>query len=202
MNNWNIIKSVSISEGKVFVNNELKHSLSGEFGPDMKELLGIYSKGYGKFFKMYKLSKLGFISTEILLESISVPEHELNEVAIVMGNSEATTPTDKKYYESMSGIPSPGVFVYTLPNIFVGEICIKNKFKGENLFYVSRDFNPDELLMHLKALLNSTDTKHIIAGWVNFNDDNDYLSNIYLISQVEGKIELSKDNILKFANIK
>jgi hypothetical protein len=197
MNNWSIINSVIVSKGKVFINNELIHSFENDFIPVSKELLGIYSKGYGKFFKMDKLSKLGFISAEILLHNIIIPESDKNEVALLIGNSEATTPTDIKYYESIENIPSPAVFVYTLPNILIGEICLKNCFRGENMFYVSEEFNLDEFFQHVNMLITNTSSKFIIAGWVNFKDDKDYLSNIYLFSQSENKLELNKDNISK-----
>ncbi|MBS4013879.1 MAG: hypothetical protein KGZ97_08990 [Bacteroidetes bacterium] len=195
MNNWSIINNVVLSNGKVHINNELKHSIEGDFATVSKELLNTYSKGYGKFFKMDKLSKLGFIASEILLHNNPIPEEDNNEVAFLIGNSEATTYTDIKYHESIANIPSPAVFVYTLPNILIGEICLKNCFRGENLFYISQDFNIDEFWMHITTLLNSSSSKHIIAGWVNFINDEEYLSNIYLFSQGKNQLQLTKENI-------
>ena len=197
MQSWNIIKSVTVCNGKVFINNKHEHSFDPEVGTITKELQKIYAKGYGKFFKMDKLSKLGFVSAEILLNGFEIKEEDLNEVALIIGNSSATTPTDLRYYESMSEIPSPAVFVYTLPNILIGEICIKNKFKGESLFFISKDFCPSELLMHVNTVASNTKIKHIVAGWINFENDKEYLSNIYLISQTEDYIKLNKENLEK-----
>ncbi len=196
MNNWSIINNVVLGKGKVHVNNELKHSFEGDFVAVAKELLNIYSKGYGKFFKMDKLSKLGFIASEILLHKNPIPEEDNNEVAFLIGNSESTNYTDLKYHESIANIPSPAVFVYTLPNILVGEICLKNCFRGENMFYISQDFSIDEFWLHLSTLIGSSTSKHILAGWVNFINDEDYLSNIYLFSQGKSEIKLTKENIL------
>ena len=36
---------------------------------------------------------------------------------------------------------SPALFVYTLPNIVIGEICIRHHFKGENAFFVFKQFD-------------------------------------------------------------
>ncbi|MFO8066150.1 MAG: hypothetical protein R6U11_01075 [Bacteroidales bacterium] len=195
MTDWKILNNVTISGGKVIVNGKTEHSLDDNFVGFSKELFNEYSKGYSKFFKMDKLSKLAFISSEILLKGHTIPEDKKNEVALIIGNSAATTPTDTKYFDSMTKIPSPAVFVYTLPNILIGEICIRNKFYGENLFFVSENFNCDELLLHIETLINSTNTQYIIAGWVNYENDEEYLANIYLISQSKSYISLSKKNL-------
>ncbi len=201
MNKWNIVNSVLISSGHVFVNGEKKHALDPDFVTFSKEIFNTYSKGYGKFFKMDKLSKLGFLSSEIVLKNIEIKDDDLSEVAVVIGNSEATTPTDIKYFESIKKIPSPAVFVYTLPNILIGEICIRNKFFGENLFFVSENNFVDDMLLSVKSLTESTNVKYILAAWVNYKNDNDYLANIYLISQDENKLSFSKDNIQSNLNI-
>ena len=56
-------------------------------------------------------------------------------------NADASLDTDIKYLATTKELPSPSVFVYTLPNIMIGEICIRNHFKGESFFFISE--NPD-----------------------------------------------------------
>jgi hypothetical protein len=60
---------------------------------------------------------------------------------IVLSNSNASLDADIKYYDSVANIPSPALFVYTLPNIVIGEISIKHSFKGENAFFIFDSFD-------------------------------------------------------------
>ena len=56
-----------------------------------------------------------------------------SRTAIVFANRSSSLDTDFKYQESINSqenyFPSPAVFVYTLPNICVGEISIKHQLK-------------------------------------------------------------------------
>ena len=181
MNNLNIINCAEINNGKVYVNAQIKHTLDRHFTIISKELYRIYCKGYGKFFKMDSLSKLGFLTCEILLKDANINNFNPSEVALVMGNSKSSLSTDIKYYETTNAIASPALFVYTLPNIVMGEICIKNGFKGENLFFVSEEYNENELNENIDIILKNSSTQYVIAGWIDFIDEENYKSVLYLI---------------------
>ncbi|HET9052621.1 MAG TPA: hypothetical protein VFM90_00505, partial [Cyclobacteriaceae bacterium] len=66
--------------------------------------------------------------------------------------------------------PSPAMFVYTLPNIVAGEICIRHGIRGESNFFVSPEFNPDLFSSYLDTLLAGT-VKQCLAGWVEVLND-------------------------------
>jgi len=92
---------------------------------------------YPKFFKMDALSKLAFLSAEVLLKNQEITHrYDAHEIGIILQNSSSSLETDEKHQESINDrqnyFPSPSVFVYTLPNIMVGEIAIKHKIRGEN----------------------------------------------------------------------
>ena len=99
---------------------------------------------YPKFFKMDALSKLAFLGSELLLSPITSTEQE-NNIALVLANKSSSLDTDVKYQESISDkenyYPSPAVFVYTLPNICLGEISIRHQLKSENSFFIFDVFN-------------------------------------------------------------
>ena len=92
---------------------------------------------------MDSLSKLGWLAAEILLkdsfnkEALSVRKMS----GLVFANANSSLDTDIKYYETAKDIASPALFVYTLPNIVIGEICIRHNFKGENAFFISEQFD-------------------------------------------------------------
>ena len=92
---------------------------------------------YPKFFKMDNLSKLGWLANEILLQgSFDKEKYNAEDVGIVLSNANSSLDTDIKYYETTKTIASPAQFVYTLPNIVIGEISIRHHFKGENAFFI------------------------------------------------------------------
>ena len=97
---------------------------------------------YPKFHKMDNLSKLGWLANEVLLQnSFNRENYKPEDVGIVLSNANSSLDTDIKYYETAKTIASPAQFVYTLPNIVIGEISIRHGFKGENAFFISNSFD-------------------------------------------------------------
>jgi hypothetical protein len=131
---------------------------------------------YPKFFKMDTMSKLGFIASEILLHPLpNRSKFGPRDVGIILANAAASLDTDLKYVHTISDaenyFPSPAVFVYTLPNIVIGEICIRNKFMGENSFLISEKFDPDMLLTQAELLLSGEYSQACMLGWIEVLKD-------------------------------
>jgi hypothetical protein len=140
---------------------------------------------YPKFHKMDNLSKLGLLATEVLLKENEIKQkHESSRIGVILSNKNASLDSDIKYFESVRSIPSPALFVYTLPNIMTGEICIKHSFKGENAFFVSDDF--DEVFIHryVAGLLDNHIIDACICGWVEVFADK-YDATLLLVEKVE-----------------
>ena len=126
------------------------------------------SISYPKFYKMDRLSKLGFLATEMLLKDVSLNErYQPQEVALVLSNAHASLDTDKRYFETLKTMASPALFVYTLTNIVMGEICIRHGIKGENAFFVSESFDSEQMSAYVGLVLAGPKTKACIAGWVD-----------------------------------
>jgi hypothetical protein len=68
-------------------------------------------------------------------------------------------------------VASPSLFVYTLPNIVIGEICIRNNIKGENSFFVIPEFDSRLLSFYTDQVLLQSHVQACIAGWVNVLND-------------------------------
>lgn len=139
------------------------------------------SISYPKFYKMDRLSKLGFLGAEMLMqESGLVAEYGSQGVAIVLSNAHASLDTDIKYFETTKTIASPALFVYTLTNIVMGEICIRHGIKGENAFFVSPGFDAELIASYVDSIMITQKTHACIAGWVDvMGNDHDvflYLS--------------------------
>lgn len=131
---------------------------------------------YPKFFKMDEISKLGFITAEVLLQEKQNENFNEEEIGIVLSNSQSTLVTDTLHQQSVNHLdnfyPSPSVFVYTLPNIMIGEISIRHKLRGDNAFFIFERFNANYIVNHINQQMNMNHIKACIGGWVDQSADN------------------------------
>jgi hypothetical protein len=126
---------------------------------------------YPKFFKMDPLSKLAFISAEILLKDRNLTaRYPSEEIGMILLNASSSMETDEKHQESISDrgnyFPSPSVFVYTLANIMAGEIAIRHKIKGENAVLISEKPDAQILFQLVSELFLRKRVSCCITGWV------------------------------------
>ena len=108
----------------------------------LKEIYKYLELSYLKFFKMDHLSKLGFLASELLLREI--PNEHFDHMDLFLACSSSSLDSDMEYQKTIRDkenyFPSPSVFVYTLPNIVIGEIAIRFGVHGNNsMFIISPD---------------------------------------------------------------
>lgn len=99
------------------------------------------SCNYPKFFKMDILSRVAFLATELLNPDITDLNKE--KIAVGLSTKSACLEVDKKFEVSRQDIASPALFVYTLPNMMIGEICIRHGYKGEQMCSIEEEFNKE-----------------------------------------------------------
>lgn len=194
----------SIKENQISLNGDsLYQDTSETFLDFIKAAYKAQATKYPKFFKMDNLSKLAFLAADILLKNESLNIEEENNIAIVFSNKASSLDTDRKHQESIqnkeSYYPSPAVFVYTLPNICIGEISIKYKLYSENSFFIFDNFNAEHLFNYSNSLLSSNKAKQVLCGWVEFDSENKYEAFLYLVSE-EGALKHNKQNIITLYN--
>lgn len=138
---------------------------------------------YSKFYKMDNLSKLGWLATEALLkDGVQAGPYRPEEMGIVLTNANASLDTDLKYYDTVKEIASPALFVYTLPNIMIGEICIRHNFKGDSSFFIFPAFDADFIDRTVNDLLDNNILQACICGWVDLLEE-DYMAVLYLVEK-------------------
>lgn len=197
-----IISYAHIKHNQVSVNGEIVfHSNSSltliEFLSEAYKNLGI---SYPKFHKMDAQCKLGFLCAEFALKGSNfLIENNLSKTAIVLSNCASSLETDRVHQHSIDDksnyFPSPAVFVYTLPNITIGELAIKHKITGENAFFVSEQLDADLLVNYTETLFQSN-TKTAIVGWVEVDGAN-FEAFIFLTENTEN---INKSSIFKPLN--
>lgn len=198
MNSKFHIKSFAkIKNGRVSLNGEILFSNdSSDFKEFIKKAYKNFDTQYPKFFKMDNLSKLAFLTADILLKQENLHPDE-DDIALIFSNRASSLDTDRKHWESIENeeeyFPSPAVFVYTLPNICLGEISIKHKLYSENSFFIFAQFQPEYLYEYADFLLQTGKAEKVLCGWVDF-DEEDCESFLYLV-EPQGKIEHSTKEI-------
>lgn len=124
---------------------------------------------YPKFYKMDPLSRLAILATEALLRGRRLTqEYKPEDVAIIVSCAHSSLDTDLRYQQSMATAPSPSLFVYTLPNVMIGEVCIRQGIKGENTCFVSDSFDPDFQADYVNGLLVENRAEVCISGRADY----------------------------------
>ena len=190
--NKTYIKSYcSVQNNTIILNNEtFIKSEPSSFSDFSKEVYKKTEINYPKFFKMDNLSKLAFLGAELLLKN-EISGTEENNIALVFANKSSSLDTDVKFQNSISDkanyFPSPAVFVYTLPNICLGEISIKHQLKSENTFFIFDRFNSEFMTNYCNILLHTKKAEKVLCGWVEYYNE-EYKAFLYLV-ELKGKTE-------------
>jgi len=153
----------------------------------IREAYRRFETDYPKFFKMDPLSKLGFLSVEVLLKGENISNrYTAEKTGIIFTNASSSLEVDEKHRDTIfdreNYFPSPSNFVYTLPNIMAGEAAIRHKFRGENTVLISDAFNAD-LIFNITGLAFETGSLDCcICGWVE-KYENKYESLLFLVER-------------------
>ncbi|UFH33928.1 3-oxoacyl-ACP synthase [Chryseobacterium sp. C-71] len=171
----------TIENAQIILNHKIIfESELSSFSDFAKEAYKNLELNYPKFHKMDNLSKLAFLASEMILKN---DNH--SKTALVFANKSSSLDTDFKYQESINSqenyFPSPAVFVYTLPNICVGEISIKHKMQTENAFFVLDEFDEEFLNSYVAQILQSGKAEKVLCGWVELYQES-YKAFVYLLT--------------------
>ncbi|XZF12832.1 hypothetical protein ACTHGU_13675 [Chitinophagaceae bacterium MMS25-I14] len=152
---------------------------------------------YLKFFKMDVLCKWAWLGAEYLLSdgtNVLYDGLDKTRIGVVLSTNHGCIDVDKRYQETIATIPSPALFVYTLPNIMLGEICIRHGIKGEQLSLISE--MPDFAELHFWAddLLTNKGMDACLCGWVDATGDT---SDVFLfwVAKNGGGIAFTPQNL-------
>ena len=63
--------------------------------------------------------------------------------------------------------PSPAIFVYTLSNIVIGEISIRNKWFGESILFIEKEHELDNIIRHSSTLMMNNKCQICLVGTID-----------------------------------
>jgi 3-oxoacyl-(acyl-carrier-protein) synthase len=167
----------------------------------LKYIYRIKEIRYPKFFKMDTLCKIAFLAAELTIrDSDFLDKYKSENTAIVLETGSSSLLIDLEHQQTISDksryFPSPAVFVYTLPNIMLGEIAIRNKIQGECNCFVTQDFEPELLVDSVSDLLVDNKAECCITGWVEAGT----VSSEVLLFLVEKQNKTDKKEIFNIQN--
>jgi hypothetical protein len=178
-----ITSSCLISGNKIFKNSELIFEQPGNAAEFFDFSYKYLNLAYAKFHKMDQLCKLGILATEVLLkDSGHEKKYGDTETGLILSNKHASLDVDLKYAKTIETGASPALFVYTLPNIVIGEISIRYRFKGENAFFVFNHFDGNFIAAYVNDLFEGNLIRSCICGWVDVLKE-DYRASLFLIEK-------------------
>jgi hypothetical protein len=203
MSKYFISAFCAITNGTVNSNHSLIYREPSD-GPEafLKDVYKHYQISYPKFYKMDNLSKLGLICSELLMKNNPLKEkYSAEDIALVIANRSSSLESDTEHQNGISKedpLASPSVFVYTLANILMGEIAIRNSIKGENSFFIFDKFDADFIAEYTESMLNKGTAKCCVCGWVEFYD-NKYEAFLYTVESAPGTLheEHNAENLKK-----
>ncbi len=199
---FHIERYCHIKKGEVLIDGKSVFKDDFENFPQfIKSVYKNYDTDYPKFFKMDNLSKLAFMASDLILKTSELQFQPERDIALVFANNGGSIDTDRRHQESIEspdGIASPALFVYTLPNICMGEISIKHRLFSENSFFIFNRFNAPHLFNYANCLLKAEKAEKVLCGWVDF-DDEEFEAFMYLVSE-NGDLVHSTDEIKRIYN--
>ncbi len=193
---------ISINNSEDFINTDNLNNV--DF---LKSVYKHYEISYPKFYKMDNLCKLAFIASEVLFKTNKLTaKYTKEDIAIIMSNSSSSLEIDTEHQKTIEDtsnfFPSPAVFVYTLPNILIGEIAIRNTIQGENTFFIFDKFDADFNVTYINSLLNTNKAKSCIGGWVDFYEDTMEAFMFTVEKNINNEIDFNTEQLNKLYNLK
>jgi len=149
---------------------------------------------YAKFFKMDTLCRVAFVAGELL----DIPRDISNKAKIgtVISTSSGCIDVDKKFEDSRQEIASPALFVYTLPNIMLGELCIRHGFKGAQMCFIEERPYAPGTFFHVSDLISRRSADACLCGHIDASE-NGIDASLMWVSREQGPVAFTEEQVKK-----
>ncbi|HZH88856.1 MAG TPA: hypothetical protein VFD78_06715 [Chitinophagaceae bacterium] len=140
---------------------------------------------YPKFHKMDLQSKVAILAIELM----NIPFKKWNpyNIAMLFDTQSGSITADKAFEASRTTFPSPALFVYTLPNIFMGEIAIRHEIKGPHIcLQLDPESTTSALSDRAEQILRNKKADVILWGQINATEEEiDVKINLSVLSNID-----------------
>ncbi len=152
---------------------EVAHAVVAQGESPFAEMIRTRFRAFGeqnlRFYKMSDLAKGVYVAVEELLRQVPLDEQiGAERRAIVLSNRASSLEVDLTHQQLVDQHApegtSPAVFVYTLPNVAMGEIAIRHRIKGDNTFFIEPK-QSDWCERYARQLIACNRADEVICGW-------------------------------------
>ena len=171
-------RTVVIERGKIVLDGEvlLETEPAGAVATFIRAAYKSLALDDRKFYKMDDLCKLGYIAAACLFaRNGGETGYEPGEVGIICANASSSMDTDLKHQHIIDTMgdreASPAVFVYTLPNVVLGELCIRYKIQGENTFFINNRYPESFICDYAALVMRKQKLRACLTGWCELLGD-------------------------------
>jgi len=178
-----LLRSCSIQNGTIWIDGaEVFTGPTNDFAAFATSAFRALTIDYPKFYKMDNLAKLGFLAAEHLLAGLNFRTPGVaDRTGIVLANANSSLDTDLRYAAQVQqGLASPALFVYTLPNIVVGEVCIRHGITGENMLFEAEHYDAAAQVAYVANLFAHNTIDQCLSGWIDLLGQ-EYRAFFYLV---------------------
>lgn len=163
----------------------------GAAGSDMlDEIFRNWLNDSPRFHKTDMLSRLICLSAGILLKTAGM-EGDTGNISLKVFNATSSFMSDSRHLASFSATdgfyPSPSAFLYTLPNIAVGEASIRYGIRGETSLLILPEKNIGQMERTLRAEFLQSDSTCLIAGWADCSSETEFEADMKLIVKIKNR---------------
>lgn len=135
------------------------------------------SPDYPRFYRMDLLSRLAFVAVELLSRKM---DEGLVGCDVMLFNRTSSIISDLRHQSTIRAgevcFPSPATFVYTLPNIMVGEVAIHHGITGNTSLCILPCKDQDVMRQVIQAY--AVNSVGLVAGWVDCPDEDNFEAEI------------------------
>lgn len=154
--------------GNFYVNGKRLATACGNLDQDLNNAWAALGIELPRFPRMDRSSKLVAIGgSAFFIEGGALAGNSKDTIGMVITGKHGSMDTDQKYQAQLvvDNHASPGMFVYTLPNIAMGEFSIQHGLYGSGLCLLNNALDLAQMLDACEILLHDHGMESVICGW-------------------------------------
>ena len=155
-------------DGHFIVNDQQLADGTGSADECLSNAWNAVGVDHPRFHRADRLSRLVLLCTEPFFVPL-MDERMKDGTAMVIMGRHGSLDTDERYYDQLrdEGLASPGLFVYTLANIAMGELSIRHGLHGPGLCLLNEEPDVDQLRSACAHMLATPGVQRVVCGWAD-----------------------------------
>lgn len=165
MEELSILRTARYRNGRFEVEGTARTPGTGDVEADLATAWAISGSVYDRFHRTDRLSRLVLLCADALLNGLPDDDDLHERTGILLTSGKGSLDSDMRHYQGLQqGQVSPGTFVYTLPNIALGEMTIRHKLFGPGMCLQSANPDLDRMRDLCRWMLGVDGMRRVVCG--------------------------------------